>query len=89
MFNSGSHGYFVLHVNHNVLLVHPCLLQQEGKYNHYAIMEVLSCLCDQGGDPTIICGQERTPKVIAEEDKCYIAAALLGMCLNTDIVCIV
>ena len=53
-------------------------MYQEGKYNHYAIMEVLAYLCDQGGDPTMICSQERTPKVIAEEDNCKIAAALLG-----------
>ena len=41
-------------------------------------MEVLAYLCDQGGDPTMICSQERTPKAIAEEDNCKIAAALLG-----------
>ena len=42
-------------------------------------MEALAYLCEQGGDPTIICKQGRTPKVIAAEDECQIAAALLGI----------
>lgn len=46
------------------------------------MMEVLAYLCEQGGDPTILCRQGKTPKIIAEEDNCQIAAALLGMTMQ-------
>ena len=42
------------------------------------MMEVLTYLCEQGGDPTIMSKDEKTPKIITEEDNCQIAAALLG-----------
>lgn len=43
------------------------------------MMEVLTYLCEQGGDPTIMSKDEKTPKIITEEDNCQIAAALLGI----------
>lgn len=43
------------------------------------MMEALAYLCEQGGDPTILCKKGRTPKTIAEEDDCRMAAALLGI----------
>ena len=46
------------------------------------MMEVLAYLCEQGGDPTILCKDERTPKTIAEEGNCQIAAALLGTIMH-------
>jgi len=44
-------------------------------------MEVLAHLCEQGGDPSILCKQDRTAKTIAEGNGNRIATALLGMCI--------
>ena len=42
-------------------------------------MEALTYLCEQGGDPTILSSDGRTPKNIVEENNCEIAATLLGI----------
>ena len=47
-------------------------------------MEVLAHLCEQGGDPTILCKQERTAKTIVEENGNRVATALLGMYISTN-----
>ena len=46
------------------------------------MMEVLAYLCEQGGDPTILSKDGRTPKSIAEDDNCQIAAVLLGTAMQ-------
>jgi len=46
-------------------------------------MEVLAHLCEQGGDPTILCKQEKTAKTIVEENGTRIATAVLGKCMCT------
>ena len=46
------------------------------------MMEVLAYLCEQGGDPTILSKDGRTPKSIAEDNNCQIAAALLGIAMQ-------
>ena len=51
-------------------------------------MEVLAYLCEQGGDPTILCRHGKTPKIIVEEDNCQIAAALLGTTIQLGYHCI-
>ena len=51
-------------------------------------MEALTYLCEQGGDPTILSSDGRTPKNIVEENNCEIAAALLGIVLLQKTLCI-
>ena len=46
------------------------------------MMEVLAYLCEQGGDPTILSKDGRTPKSIAEDNNCQIAVALLGTAIQ-------
>ena len=44
------------------------------------LLEALAHLCEQGGDPTCVCKQGKTPKSIVIERNIKIAVALLGMC---------
>ena len=48
-------------------------------------MEALAYLCEQGGDPTILSKDGRTPKSIAEDNNCQIAVALLGTAMQQSL----
>ncbi|XP_065916963.1 leucine-rich repeat serine/threonine-protein kinase 1-like isoform X2 [Dysidea avara] len=67
---------------HGMTIIHCAAEVFQPNKDNYTIMEVLAHLCEQGGDPTILCKQERTAKTIVEENGNRVATALLELLEN-------